>query len=50
MARRVRDDFWSYPAPPEDTQAYADWCSMADGLLREEIHDAGWPPMSSEDM
>lgn len=23
------DDFWRYPAPPEDTQAYADWCAMA---------------------
>jgi len=23
--------FWSYPAPPEGTQAYYDWCAMADG-------------------
>lgn len=28
MARET--GFWSYPAPPEDTQAYADWCQMAD--------------------
>jgi hypothetical protein len=27
--RHDPDDFWSYPAPPEDTQAYADWCQMA---------------------
>jgi hypothetical protein len=26
----ARDSFWSYPAPPEDTMAYADWCRMAD--------------------
>jgi hypothetical protein len=28
MAREA--EFWSYPAPPEDTQAYQDWCQMAD--------------------
>jgi hypothetical protein len=45
--------FWSYPAPPEDTQAYADWTQMAaqagaDYDAREfrgilyETRDAGW--------
>jgi hypothetical protein len=33
------DSFWSYPAPPEDTQAYADWEVMAAGE-----RDAGWGP------
>jgi hypothetical protein len=28
--RSPGDSFWSYPAPPEDTQAYLDWCQMAD--------------------
>jgi len=23
-------EFWSYPAPPEGTVAYDDWCRMAD--------------------
>jgi hypothetical protein len=23
-------EFWSCPAPPEDTRAYDDWCQMAD--------------------
>jgi len=41
--------FWSYAAPPEDTQAYADWSAMADEAARREP-DLGWPPMSSEDM
>jgi hypothetical protein len=40
MAGRGDDDFWGYPAPPEDTQAYADWMSMADGVARDE--DIRW--------
>jgi uncharacterized protein DUF4326 len=28
------DDFWSYPPPPEDTQAYLDWTQMADEASR----------------
>jgi hypothetical protein len=44
------DDFWSYPAPPEDTQAYADWSLMADEDMTwrrdpdYEDRDAGWGP------
>ena len=38
----VRDDFWSYPAPPEDTQAYVDWCAMADAeAAPDEIPGSG---------
>ena len=39
--------FWSYPAPPEDTQAYADWCQLADEEgrnLQPRDYDAGWGP------
>jgi hypothetical protein len=47
--------FWSYPPPPEDTQAYADWTRMAgdedrDGDWLPGGWDPGWPPQSSEDM
>jgi hypothetical protein len=38
--------FWSCPAPPEGTQAHADWEAMADeeGRRAAEDRDAGWGP------
>ena len=38
---RRDDDFWSYPAPPEDTQAYVDWCQMADAEYDDAIERSG---------
>lgn len=29
FTREREPGFWSYPAPPEDTQAYVDWMYMA---------------------
>lgn len=40
FTREREPGFWSYPAPPEDTQAYLDWTYMA----QEEDRDAGWGP------
>ena len=39
-----RDDFRGYPAPPEDTMAYADWCQMADEDARRERSEWGSCP------
>jgi hypothetical protein len=38
------DDFWSYPAPPEDTQAYVDWSRMADEDMRwrDDPYASAW--------